>query len=104
MLPKSERLTKNDFESIRPKVFFRGEFFDVALVPLEATKFACVISKKKIKRAVDRNKVKRRIFGALKESRPKSTGHFIFYIKSSAENALYGSLNKEISKAFATLH
>ena len=103
MLPKSERLTKQDFEGNRPKVFFRGNFFDVAIIPTDTQKFACVISKKKVKRAVTRNLIKRRILSAVKENKPEKKGHFIFYIKSNAEGVAYSIIKEEISLAFATL-
>lgn len=110
MLPKSERLSKDDFISIHPKVFFRGEYFDVASTPSLQRKFACVISKKRIKTAIARNKVKRHIFNAVQEifsqnaSLPKEKQqHIIFYPKPTAKNIDYQTLYKEISKVFATL-
>lgn len=110
MLPKSERLSKDDFINIHPKVFFRGEYFDVASTPSLQQKFACVISKKRIKKAVARNKVKRRIFNALQEITSQNTSlakekqqHIIFYPKPTAQATDYQNLHKEISKVFATL-
>ena len=103
MLPKSERLTTQDFQKIKPKIFFRGDFFDIGYVSSSIQKFACVISKKKIKTAVNRNKVKRMIFTALKESKPLQINHYIFYIKTKAEGLPYKTIKEEISKAFATL-
>ena len=110
MLPKSERLRKDDFISTHPKVFFRGEYFDVASTTSLHYKFACVISKKRIKTAIARNKVKRRIFNGINEiflqntSLPKEKQqHIIFYPKSTAQSTDYQILHKEISKVFATL-
>ncbi len=103
MLPKSERLTKEDFKQARPKVFFRGEFFDVALLPGEISKFACVISKKKVKRAVDRNIIKRRMLEGVKGRTLLKPQYIVFYIKTKALEAKYQTLCEEISKAFATL-
>jgi ribonuclease P protein component len=104
MLPKSERLTKEDFTISRPKVFFRGELFDVAFIALPTQKFACVISKKTLKKAVDRNTVKRRILNALHTTKTTSPDSFIFYPKKTSIEARYSHLYKEIEKAFATLH
>ena len=103
MLPKSERLTTQDFQKIKPKIFFRGDFFDIGYISSVTQKFACVISKKKIKTAVGRNKVKRTIFSVLKDNKPLQISHYIFYIKTKAEGAPYQTLHEEISKAFATL-
>lgn len=105
MLPKSERLNKDDFINIHPKVVFRGDYFDVASTPSLHQKFACVISKKRIKTAIARNKVKRRIFNGIKETFFKKEKHYhiIFYPKPIAQDTDYQTLYKEISKVFATL-
>lgn len=118
MLPKSERFTKQDFVGKRPKVFFRGELFDVALVPFRekisevanpeehvpSQKFACVTSKKTLKRAVDRNLIKRRLFNGIKEAAPHTEYSFVFYPKKGSDTAPYSQLQTEIKKAFDTLH
>ncbi len=103
MLPKSERFTKQDFVGNRPKVFFRGELFDVALVRLTTQKFSCVTSKKTLKRAVDRNLIKRRIFTIIKELQLKSGNSFIFYPKKNSQTTPYSHLREEITRVFATL-
>lgn len=103
MLPKSERLTKEDFKNIRPKVFFRGVCFDVASVPSPHFKCACVISKKKVKTAVERNKIKRRIFNFISRNSLAKPYMLIFYIKNQASLTDYESLKKEILQAFDTL-
>lgn len=103
MLPKSERFTKQDFVGKRPKVFFRGELFDVAALILTSQKFACVLSKKTVKNAVDRNYIKRRIFGSLTEIQITSSDSFIFYPKKGCMTAPQAHIRMEINKAFATL-
>lgn len=110
MLPKSERLTKDDFVNTYPKVFFRSEYFDVTSISSLQQKFACVISKKRIKKAVTRNKVKRRIFNSIKELLLQKTlsiehkkQYIVFYPKPITQKTDYHVLYKEISKVFATL-
>ena len=106
MLPTSKRLTKKDFIGIRPKVFFRGEFFDVAILPTlveSKNKCACVISKKTIKRAVDRNLVKRRVFSIMESVHLLRDGAYIIYPKTISLTTTYSHLAEEIKKAFATL-
>ena len=103
MLPKSERLTKEDFKGSRPKVFFRGELFDIAYIPGETKKFACVIAKKTLARAVDRNLVKRRIMESLHEMNPPKPYSFVIYPKKISLSTPYQQLHEEIIKAFATL-
>jgi ribonuclease P protein component len=103
MLPKPERLTKEDFMGVRPKVFFRCDLLDIAILSSQTQKFACVISKKTLKRAVDRNQVKRRIFEILHDSKPKKIASFVVYPKKPALNSPYEEIYKEIKKGFATL-
>ncbi len=104
MLPKSQRFTKEDFEGKRPKVFFRSELLDIAALTLSTQKFACVTSKKTLKRAVDRNLVKRRIFSIVQEIPYSFTYSLIFYPKKSAPSTPYSQLREEIKRAFDTLH
>jgi ribonuclease P protein component len=104
MLPKSERFTKEDFQGKRPKVFFRSELFDVAALTLPSQKFACVTAKKTLKRAVDRNLIKRRIFSAIQEISPISTYSLVFYPKKGSVTVPFKQLHDEIKKAFDTLH
>lgn len=104
MLPKSERLTKEDFKGLRPKVFFRGELLDIAYIPSKSQKFACVVSKKTLQRAVDRNLIKRRVYECIAEIAVVQPYYFILYPKKIALSTPYSQLYKEILKAFATLH
>lgn len=103
MLPKSQRLTKEDFKGLRPKVFFRGELFDIGYIPGETKKFACVIAKKTLSKAVDRNLIKRRIMECLQEVNPSKPYSFVIYPKKISLSTSYQQLHKEIIKAFATL-
>lgn len=105
MLPKSERLTKKDFIGVRPKVFFRGTLFDVAILPslLAKKRFACVIAKKTLKRAVDRNRSKRRIYAIVKKIPLTKDYALILYPKKGIEASSYQDLLLEIQTSFATL-
>lgn len=104
MLPKSGRFTKEDFTGKRPKVFFRGELLDIAEISLSSQKFACVTSKKTLKRAVDRNLIKRRVFSLVQELSPSFAKSLVFYPKKGSVTAPYSQLHKEIKTAFDTLH
>jgi ribonuclease P protein component len=104
MLPKKERLTKKDFSGLRPRVVFRGNFVDIATAPtLIHSRFACVIAKKRISRAVDRNAVKRKIYHSIQETKPKSPLLVIIYPKTSVVSTSYTQIKEEIKQAFATL-
>lgn len=104
MLPKSKRFTKEDFEGKRPKVFFRGEYLDIAALTLPSQKFACVTAKKTFKRAVDRNLIKRRIFNLIKDIKPNFLYSVVFYPKKGSVTIPFSQLHNEIKKAFDTLH
>ncbi len=106
MLPKSERLTQEDFKVIRPKVFFRGVLFEAACAPSSVLKFACVISKKKIKTAIGRNTIKRKVLTAVREVKQTTAiknMYIVFYIKAIPNETQYTTIKEEIIKAFATL-
>lgn len=103
MLPKSERLTKTDFVGLRPRIVFRGTFVDIATSQAATSRFACVIAKKRIKRAVDRNSVKRKIYHIIREIKPKSPNLVIIYPKVTALHASQTHIREEIGSVFTTL-
>jgi ribonuclease P protein component len=103
MLPKSERLTKVDFVGLRPRIIFRGSFVDIAVSPSTTSRFACVIAKKRIKKAVDRNTVKRKIYHIIRDVKPKHSLFVIIYPKNTVLSGNYSHIKDEISKAFDTL-
>jgi ribonuclease P protein component len=108
MLPKKERLTKVDFVGLRPRIIVRGTFVDIAVSKMVSdpplSRFACVIAKKKVKRAVDRNRIKRKIYHILQQENPKSPYLVIVYPKPTALSASQLLIKDEIITAFATLH
>jgi len=65
MLPKKHRLTQDkDFKRIFKKgKFFIVKFINIRIVEnnLDVSRFGFIISKKNFKKAVDRNKIKRRL-------------------------------------------
>lgn len=103
MLPKSERLTKTDFVGLRPRIVFRGTFVDIATSKATISRFACVIAKKRIKRAVDRNNIKRKIYHIIRGVKPKSPNLVIVYPKITALHASQLHIQEEIVSAFATI-
>lgn len=103
MLPKSERLTKSDFVGLRPRIVFRGTFVDIAVSKAELSRFACVIAKKRVKRAVDRNKIKRKIYHIIHEIKPNSPNLVVVYPKITALTGNYLNIKEEIRLTFAKL-
>jgi ribonuclease P protein component len=106
MLPKTKRITTTDFKGIKTRLIYRGAFFDVSVATtptLLTTKFACVVSKKRIRRAVDRNKARRKVYSLLSAvETPLPTLVFVYPTKTILK-APFPELQSEIRKAFATL-
>lgn len=106
MLPKSKRVTTRDFKGIKTRLIYRGVFFDVSIAlqtSLETTKFACIVSKKRIRRAVDRNRAKRKVYSLLHSITPPSPILVFIYPTKTILKAPHQELEQEIFKAFATL-
>ena len=103
MLPQSKRLIRDDFSKFQKKNTLRGNYFDITVSPSTTSRFAVVVAKKRIKLAVDRNTVRRKIYNALSNAVLKSPHLVIVYPKQNAHNASYKDLNEEITTLFATL-
>lgn len=105
MLPAALRLTKKDFSSLKTRIIYRGEVFDLAESKSNNLKFACVISKKRIKLATTRNAIRRKVLHATSSFLKEKTisGHFVIYPKPLPRGFPYKKIEEEIYKAFATL-
>jgi ribonuclease P protein component len=103
MPPKTERLTKYDFSGLKKRTTLVSSLFDIVYTPSPTLKIACVTAKKRVKKAVDRNKIKRKIYHAFRETKPKNPYIFIFYPKIESLHAPYTKLVEEMKRLFATL-
>lgn len=103
MLPKEVRLSAQDFKGLKTKLLYRGGFLDVAVAPSSTTKYACIIAKKRIRRAVDRNKAKRKVYAALRNIRPAQPLLVLIYPTKTILSTPSRVVEEEIEKAFATL-
>ena len=99
--PKS--LSFVDFKKIqgkRPLSVKRGRFFSIAYFPDQNTRFSFVISKKKTKKAVLRNRIKRKskacLFEILQSSEPKMGFYVISATISGVEAVAHEELLQEI--------
>lgn len=106
MIPASLRLTKKDFETLRTRVIYKGDIFDVAKKEEASFKIACVIPKKRVAKATSRNAIRRKVLHAvaqhIKNKQPQ--GFFVIYPKNEIQQASYQKIEEEISKVFATLY
>lgn len=103
MLPKLKRLTGKDFTGLKTRIVYRGACFDIGTSPREETKYACIISKKRIKRAVDRNRAKRKVYTALTNIHPRHHSFVLIYPTKTLLTTPLSSIREELEKAFATL-
>lgn len=103
MLPKAQRITSKEFTGIKTRLVYRGAFFDVSVAQGEITKFACIVAKKRIRRAVDRNKARRKVYTLLQDKVTTSPFLIFIYPTKAILTASYTILQEEMRKAFATL-
>lgn len=96
MLKKSEKLSKKDFSVISNKKILRGQYLDIGYLLSSKTKVAVVVSKKISKRAVDRNKIKRKVFNIFKEIKLKNNYFIVFYPKKETLYLPYEKLKLSI--------
>ena len=87
MLPSSKRLTIPLFKNVIDKgKIFHSPIFIARLVKVDGTsRFSLAVPKKIAKKAVDRNRIRRRVYSALQSlhSRLPSGIHGVFIIKSA---------------------
>lgn len=103
MISKSKRLKRDDFQGLNKRKIIRGVLFDVSYIPAKESHFACIIQKKRIKLAVVRNKVKRKVYSAVERSLLKNPHTIIIYPKQTILNAPYKNIITEMQSIFDTL-
>jgi len=101
MLPKNRRISREIFKSFpKKKKFLESENFTLLSSPDSPTaKFGVSVSKKVSKKAVVRNRVRRRTYSELRSllsvSKP---GLYLFIAKTSAKDAKGEKLKNELKK------
>lgn len=106
MLPKKERLSRlefNRFFSVGKRL--HTPLFQIVFSPHDALHASVVVSKKIAKRAVVRNKIRRRIYDIVRNyhSQKGMCGVFIFVVKPGAVTASYGALKLEVITALQNI-
>ncbi|MCF7816070.1 MAG: ribonuclease P protein component [Candidatus Pacebacteria bacterium] len=99
MLPKKERLSREEFN----RFFLLGKrhhtpSLQIVYVPHPTLQVSVVVSKKIAKLAVERNKIRRRIYDIVKNCRPEKKPHgiFIFIVKTPVSAVPYAALRDEV--------
>lgn len=102
-MPTKFRLTRTDFKlfSSQKARRIRGTFFTAATIPLPAgtpPKVACVVSKKVVRKAVDRNRIKRRCREALRQlmTHIKQSVALVLYANTTSNKATFEELSDDI--------
>jgi ribonuclease P protein component len=67
MLAKENRLTSKELKDVGRFSLQRGKCIDIKRLENFEKKYSCILSAKTFKKAVDRNKVKRLVYGILQE-------------------------------------
>lgn len=100
MLKKKERLTKKEFD----RFFISGKryhstFIQLIYTPNEVFHGAVVVGKKVHKKAVDRNKTRRRLYSSLYTLRKQKDlrGIFIVIAKAPAKTATHAILKQDLT-------
>jgi ribonuclease P protein component len=105
MLPKEGRLSRKEIDLLKQKNFpvVQGKLFGLIFLPAAERKFGVIISAKVAKKAVDRNKIKRRLMAALRAQKPTElkSGWFLFLAKRTSNKAGFGEYLKEVEFLFS---
>ncbi|MEK7134186.1 MAG: ribonuclease P protein component [Patescibacteria group bacterium] len=108
MLPQKRRISKAEFQShARSGARRNGKYFSITIVFGKAgtpTKCAVVVSGKISKKAVVRNKVKRRAYEALAQHTPKIKKGLlaVFYARPEAKGATFREIADDIKNTMKT--
>ena len=73
MLPKRERLSVKDIASLSQGRSVFGSLVSLRFLPAKEAKYSVSVSKKVAKRAVDRNRIKRRVYSAVRKAKGASS-------------------------------
>jgi len=95
MLPKKQRLTKKEFDTyFQSGRRFHHELFTLVYTPHEEFHGAVVVGKKVSKKAVARNKIRRRVYSALyaRKKEANLTGIYIILTKKPIIDAQFSDI------------
>jgi len=106
MLPKKERLSREEFN----RFFSVGKRFSapslqVVYVSNPTFHASVVVPKKVAKRAVVRNKIRRRIYDIVRRHKSvlENRGVFIFFTKTGIERKSYAQLKEDVESVLGTI-
>jgi len=85
MLPKNERLSRLSFPQKRPTKRYSLPWGSLSLYESSDFRASVVVSKKVLKKAHERNRLKRRIYSALEELQKESSHKIMLVVYPRAE-------------------
>lgn len=103
MPPRKARLSRADFNNLSSRSTVRSPLFDITYTKGIETKVACVISKKRVKFAVERNRIRRKAYHAFKETGFSKPFIVIIYPRIEMLKAPFKETVVELSKVLDTL-
>ena len=103
MLKKRDRLTTRDIESLSLGKSVFGTLVSLRFMPAKKLGFSVAPSKKSVPRAVDRIRIRRRIYSILEKIVPNVKKHYTVMIMPKKEclNIPFNDLSAEINSVFA---
>lgn len=100
MIPKKNRIKREDFEEITKKGgFLSSSLFSIRFLknPEKIRRISVVVSKKVAKTAVKRNLLRRRVYEVIQKM-PESPYFSIIFAKKGSEKASFREIATEITK------
>lgn len=109
MLPRRNRLCSEDFEKIiKEGNFFPARFFSLRILKnnLNYSRFGIVVGGKVTKKAVSRNKIRRRSYEIIRREWSTVPMGFdiVFFAKKSALEADFDELKEDVLRIIKTLN
>lgn len=101
MLPRSERLSRSDFELLKKRgARIHTELFTLSYVFTPTLGVGVVVSKKVARRAVDRNMMRRRVYAVFRDIKHDlKTAYIVVFIKKEGAKTTYSYLKKTLDQA-----
>lgn len=102
MLPKAERLTTKDIKALAQGKSVFGTLVSLRFLPADGTKFAVAVSKKVAARAVDRNRIRRRVYAVVRDVKLSISKSFFVMVspKKDCLTAPKESIKEDINRLF----
>ncbi len=101
-MPQKYRLTIADLKTFRPDRRLSSTYFSLAVARASRAGVACVVSKKVSVRAVDRNRIKRRLRATLLPHLSRlPPASYVWYAKKEAATAAYAEVARDVEKLLA---